>query len=90
MTGSIAMTRSSFATITLVTTAYCLGVPDAAMAAEGKCTSIQAQCAVEMGGTCDPKPGHWCYGFYRGHQCGGTNNGGAYDACVSRKLAGRK
>jgi hypothetical protein len=84
------MTHTSFAAIIVVTTAYYLGAPDAAMAAEGKCTSIQAQCAVEMGGTCDPKTGHWCYGFYRGHQCGGTNIGGAYDACISRKLAGRK
>ena len=49
--------------------------PDIAVAANGKCTSIQAQCAVEMGGQCDPQTGHWCYGFYRSHQCGGTNNG---------------
>jgi hypothetical protein len=84
------MTHSSIATIILVTTAFYLGVPGAAMAAEGKCTSIQAQCAVEMGGTCDPKTGHWCYGLWRGQQCGGTNNGGAFDTCVSRKLAGRK
>jgi hypothetical protein len=44
------MTHTSFAAIIVVTTAYYLGAPDAAMAAEGKCTSIQAQCAVEMGG----------------------------------------
>jgi hypothetical protein len=84
------MTHTSLAAVIGVTTAYYLGATAVAIAAEGKCTSIQAQCAVEMGGTCDPKTGHWCYGFYRGHQCGGTNIGGAYDACISRKLAGRK
>jgi hypothetical protein len=84
------MIRTCCMTIAVATTAYYLSTLGTAMAAEGKCTSIQAQCAVEMGGTCDPKTGHWCYGFYRGHQCGGTNIGGAYDACVSRKLAGRK
>jgi hypothetical protein len=60
------------------------------MAAEGKYTSIQAQCAVEIGGTCDPKTGRWRYGFVYNRNYGGTNIGGAFDACVSRKLAGRK
>jgi hypothetical protein len=88
--GSITMIRACFTTIAVATTAYYLSVPGTAMAAEGKCTSIQAQCAVEMGGTCNPKTGYWCYGFWRGRQCGGTHNGGAFDACISRKLAGRK
>jgi hypothetical protein len=84
------MTHTSFAAIIVATTAYYLGAPDAAMAAEGKCTSIQAQCAVEIGGTCDPKTGRWRYGFVYNRNYGGTHIGGAFDACVSRKLAGRK
>jgi len=60
--------------------------------AEGKCTSIQAQCAIEIGGRCDPKTGRWQYGGgYLGRvgggtsSSGGTNRFGAFDACVSRK-----
>jgi hypothetical protein len=41
----------------------------------GKCTSIQAQCALEIGGSCDR---------------GGNNNAGQFDRCVSRKLGERK
>ena len=68
----------------LPTIAYSsLGTPSYAA---GKCTSIQAQCAVEIGGTCDPATGRWRYGAFQGHQYGGTNHGGAFDACVSRKL----
>ena len=33
-----------------------------ANAASGKCTSIQARCAVEIGGRCDPATGKWEYG----------------------------
>jgi hypothetical protein len=64
-------------------------VPTSAATA-GKCNSIQAQCAVEIGGQCDPKTGSWCYGFNRNRECGGTNHGGAYDACLSRKLGERR
>jgi len=84
------MTHTCFATIILAATVFYLGSPDAAMAAEGKCTSVQAQCAVEIGGTCNPKTGRWRYGFVYGRSYGGTNSGGAFDQCVSRKLAGRK
>ena len=84
------MTHTCFATIVLVITAYSLGAPGAAAAAEGKCTSIQAQCALEIGGTCDPKTGRWRYGFVYGRSYGGSNIGGAFDACISRKLAGHK
>ena len=58
-----------------------------AEAAAAKCTSIQARCAVQIGGTCDPATGHWVYGR-RG--VGGTNKSGAFDACVSAGLAKRK
>jgi hypothetical protein len=85
------MTHTCFATIVLVISAYFLGAPGAAMAAEGKCTSIQAQCALEIGGSCDPKTGHWCYGPFQGRNCDGSPHaGGAFNDCVSRKLAGRK
>jgi poly(3-hydroxybutyrate) depolymerase len=67
--------------------------------AQAKCTSAQAQCAVEIGGTCDPQTGRWQYGGgYLGTKAGtggtgasgGTNRFGAFDACVARKLAERK
>jgi hypothetical protein len=57
--------------------------------AAAKCTSIQAQCAVEIGGRCDPNTGHWEYGNYRNYGSGGTNRGGAFDRCISRKLMQR-
>ena len=81
------MTHSSFATIILVTTAYYLSAPGAAVAAEGKCTSIQAQCAMELGGTCDAKTGSWCYGHVYARNCGGGPTATAqFTACLSRKL----
>jgi hypothetical protein len=69
---------------------YCAGAPANAVAADGKCTSIQAQCALEMGGTCDPATGRWCYGRFMSRNCGGSNIAGAFDQCVSRKLRERK
>jgi hypothetical protein len=70
---------------------YCAGAPANAAAPVGKCTSIQAQCALEIGGTCNPKTGFWCYGPFQGRNCGGSNHaGGAFDACVSRKLHEKK
>jgi hypothetical protein len=32
--------------------------------AASNCTSVQAQCAVEIGGQCDPNTGRWFYGRY--------------------------
>jgi len=44
-----------------------------AAAAAGRCQSQQAQCAVEVGGTCNPNTGFWCVGPNRGNRtCGGT------------------
>ncbi len=57
-------------------------VPMASAAA--KCTSIQARCAVEIGGTCDPKTGHWQYGRVHGLATGGNTQ--AFNDCVSRNL----
>jgi hypothetical protein len=53
----------------------------------GKCTSIQAQCAIELGGTCDAKTGSWCYGYVYARNCGGGPTATAqFTACLSRKL----
>ncbi len=59
----------------------------------GKCTSVQAQCAIEIGGSCDAKTGSWCYGYTSGYgrNCGGGPTAGAqFSACVSRKLGQTK
>jgi hypothetical protein len=57
-------------------------------AADGKCTGLQARCAIEVGGRCNPNTGGWCYGWWKGQRCGsGTTQ--AFDACVSRGLAKR-
>jgi hypothetical protein len=50
-----------------------------------KCTSIQAQCAVEIGGQCDPTNGRWFYGRYMGKVAGGTKV--TFHDCVTRKLS---
>lgn len=83
------MPRTSFMLL-LSVASWCFVIPAVAVAAEGKCSSVQAQCAIEIGGQCDPKTGHWCYGPYQGRNCGGTNHGGAFDACVARKLGRQK
>ena len=54
----------------LITALIAMMVPSAAIAAP--CDSIQARCAVQVGGHCNPKNGHWCYG---GH-CRHMNAGG--------------
>jgi len=53
---------------------WMVAAPSAASAA-GNCTSIQAQCAVEVGGSCDPKTGKWQY----------AHGVDAFNACVWRK-----
>jgi len=58
-----------------------------AVSAPAKCTSVSAQCAVEIGGRCDPATGRWQYGRIGS---GGTNRFGAFDACIARKLRERK
>jgi hypothetical protein len=57
---------------------------------KSKCTSLQARCALEIGGTCNPKTGHWVYGWWNGRDWGGSNKGGAFDACIARGLAQKK
>ena len=79
------------ACLALLLAIACCGVSTHSLAAgPAKCTSIQAQCALEIGGYCNPKTGRWRYGFVLGRQYGGTNHGGAFDACISRKLSQQK
>jgi len=83
------MLRTSFILPSAVAL-YCVGAAANAVAADAKCTSVQAQCAVEIGGRCNHRTGFWCYGMFQGRDCGGTNRGGAFDQCVSRKLGQKK
>ena len=88
--------RTCLITAVFAATAYCFGGPVAATAATGKCNTLQARCAVEIGGKCNPQTGHWCYGNTRTHgDCGrsGTPQGGLttlFDDCISRGTAGHK
>ncbi len=52
----------------------------AALAA--KCQSVQAKCALAAGGKCDRKTGHWCYGNFKGENCGGSP--AAFRTCMAR------
>jgi len=54
------------------------GMVPAARAAD-KCTSIQARCAIEVGGTCDSDTGHWSYEYDRPKLVA------RFTACVSRE-----
>lgn len=47
----------------------------------GNCTSIQARCAVEVGGRCDAATGRW---RFSGYDPGGAEQW--YNACTSRAL----
>lgn len=46
------------------------------------CNSLQARCAVKIGGRCDPATGKWFYGAYGNQRAGGTAQ--AFNECVSR------
>ena len=39
-----------------------LTAEETALAAGGACSTLQARCAIEVGGQCNPNTGHWCYG----------------------------
>jgi hypothetical protein len=56
--------------------------------AASKCTSVQAQCAVEIGGQCDPNTGRWFYGRYKGKVAGGTTV--LFHECISRKSSQKR
>ena len=66
----------------------CLAISENYANAQAKCTSIQARCAVEIGGECNPKTGRWFYGCWQGRCTGGTI--AQYNDCISRKLKDRK
>jgi hypothetical protein len=62
----------------------------ATAAATGKCTSVQARCAIEVGAHCDPKTGYWCVGGGRrgNNYCGGNHS--AWFACLDRVRGTRR
>ena len=71
-----------FGAIVFVVAACC-----SASAKSARCTSAQALCAIEMGGTCDPVTGHWQYRNYTG----GKSKGGArFIECIDRRSAEQK
>jgi hypothetical protein len=74
--------------IVIVGSALLAATVPASAADGGKCSSLQARCAIEVGGKCNPNTGSWCYGWWKGQRCGsGTIQ--AFDACISRGLAKR-
>ncbi|HMK80848.1 MAG TPA: hypothetical protein VK438_14430 [Xanthobacteraceae bacterium] len=66
----------AIAILVLLLATMALGRLDA-QAAAGKCTSLQARCAVKSGGECDPATGRWHYD---------AHSTMAYNACVSEGL----
>jgi len=64
-----------------------LAACSSASAKSARCTSAQALCAIEMGGTCDPATGHW---QYRNYTSGTIRGGARFVECVDRRLAERK
>ena len=64
-----------------------LMVTDAFAAARqaNRCTSLQARCALEVGGTCNPNTGAWRY------SCAGPSAGcvARFNDCVTRGLGRR-
>lgn len=60
-----------------------LASPSSSSAAGGKCSSIQARCALEIGGTCDVATGQWRYR-------GGQQMTAQFDGCLSRMLKSEK
>jgi hypothetical protein len=53
----------------------------------GRCNSVQARCAVEIGGVCNPQTGKWAYGKWEGKEYGG--NILAFNTCIGRNYARR-
>ncbi len=73
----------------LAVIAGALVATDTPAQAAAKCTSIQARCAVKIGGECDPATGKWAYGSGPGRPRLGGNIV-AFNACVSEELASQK
>ena len=50
----------------------------------GACTGLNARCAVEIGGQCDPTTNRWSY------RCTSGDCTGRFNECISRGLPPRK
>ena len=79
------MMRKLLGAIVIVLAACCSATAKPAKSA--RCTSAQALCAIEMGGTCDPGTGRW---QYRNYTSGTIRAGSRFIECIDRRLAERK
>jgi hypothetical protein len=50
----------------------------------GRCSNLQARCAIEIGGQCDPETNRWSY------RCQSGDCTARFNECVSRGLPPRK
>ena len=73
--------------VAFISAFYLLGA-GTTIAATAGCQSVQARCAIEVGGLCNPKTGRWCVGLYQGRACGGTMSG--WLACLDRVRTTRR
>jgi hypothetical protein len=72
--------------LAFISALYLLGAGTAIATTRG-CQSVQARCAIEVGGRCNPRTGRW-WGVYQHQTCGGTMNG--WLACLDRVRATRR
>ena len=75
----------SFGAIVIVLAACCSVM--AKPAKSGRCNNPQAQCAIEMGGTCDEATGRW---RYMNHTTGTIIGGSRFIECIDRRTAERR
>jgi hypothetical protein len=81
--GNVRIQSAMLGSIIGLTAAAAFPIPSAKAA----CTSIQAKCAVQIGGRCNPKTGRWQYGNYVDPKTGPVSLGGttqAFLACLER------
>jgi hypothetical protein len=72
------MFRASMIALAAVAAVSTIATSDAFAAA--KCTSVQAGCALEVGGRCNPATGRWDV-----HRHGAGGNLNAFLACLDRE-----
>lgn len=65
-------------TAALAVACFTLAAPESGLARH--CESIQAKCAIEIGGACDPVASHWMYGPR--YNLGGDRV--SFNACLAR------
>jgi hypothetical protein len=53
----------------------------------GRCNTVQARCAVEIGGVCNPQTGKWAFGKWEGKEYGGNTL--RFNDCIGRNYAKR-